>query len=108
MFDELRGIVERDYDVFSGIALERYFAAKFVEERKYSRIGGWWNRKGEAEIDLVCENEFTDELAFYEVKRDKRRIDLIRLREKVQAFFEKNPEKRGRQQSFRGLSIEEM
>ena len=30
MFDELRGIVERDYDVFSGKALEGYFRRKFL------------------------------------------------------------------------------
>ena len=108
MFDELRGIVERDYDVFSGIALEGYFAAKFVEERRYSRLGGWWNRKGEQEIDLVCENEFTNELAFYEIKRDKRRIDIALLNEKAQAFLEKNPSLRGHVQKFCGLSIADM
>jgi hypothetical protein len=108
MFDELRGIVERDYDVFSGIALEGYFAAKFVEERRYSRLGGWWNRKGEQEIDLVCENEFTNELAFYEIKRDKRRIDIALLNEKAQAFLEKNPSLRGHVQKSCGLSIDDM
>ena len=108
MFDELRGIVERDYDVFSGIALEGYFAAKFVEERRYSRLGGWWNRKGEQEIDLVCENEFTNELAFYEIKRDKRRIDIELLNEKAQAFLEKNPSLRGHVQKSCGLSIDDM
>ena len=108
MFDELRGIVERDYDVFSGIALEGYFAAKFIEERKYSRLGGWWNRKGEQEIDLVCENEFTNELAFYEIKRDKRRIDISLLKDKVRAFLEKNPSLRERVQKSCGLSIDDM
>ena len=108
MFDELRGIVERDYDVFSGIALEGYFAAKFIEERRYSRIGGWWNRKREQEIDLVCENEFKNELAFYEVKRDRRRIDTEQLSNKVRAFLEKNPELNGRNQTVRGLSIDDM
>ena len=108
MFDELRGIVERDYNVFSGIALEGYFAAKFVEERRYSRLGGWWNRKGEQEIDLVCENEFTNELAFYEIKRDKRRIDIARLKEKALAFIKKNPSLCERAQKYCGLSIDDM
>ena len=108
MFDELRGIVERDYEVFSGIALEGYFAAKFVEERRYSRLGGWWNRKGEQEIDLICENEFTNELAFYEIKRDKRRINIALLNEKARAFLEKNPSLRGHVQKSCGLSIDDM
>ena len=56
MFDELRKLILRDYEVFSGIALERYFRAKFIEEHSYSHLGGWWDRKGENEIDLIGEN----------------------------------------------------
>lgn len=108
MFDELRGIIERDYDVFSGRALEGYFRSKFIELHRYSRIGGWWDRKGENEIDLVCENEFSNVIDFYEVKRDPRRIDLNALRNKAAAFFAKNPEVRSRKASFAGLSIEDM
>ena len=108
MFDELRGIVERDYDVFSGRALEGYFRSKFIENRRYSRIGGWWDRKGENEIDLVCENEFTDVIDFYEVKRDRKRINLDSLRKKAEAFFEKNPYLRLRKLSFAGLCMEDM
>lgn len=108
MFDELRSLVERDYDVFTGIALEGYFRRKFIEERKYSRLGGWWNRKGEMEIDLVCDNEFLNRLDFFEVKRDPRRIDLAGLGRKVEAFFEKNPSLKERTHSLAGLSMDDM
>ena len=108
MFDELRGIVERDYDVFSGRALEGYFRSKFIEERRYSRIGGWWDRKGENEIDLVCENEFSNVIDFYEVKRDPRRIDIGQLKMKSEAFFAKNPALRSRAINVAGLSLSDM
>ena len=108
MFDELRGIVERDYDVFSGKALEGYFRRKFIEERKYSRIGGWWDRKGENEMDLVCENEFANVLDFFEVKRDPSRIDIAALQKKGEAFFAKNPQLAQRTVSFGGLSMLDM
>ena len=108
MFDELRGIIHRDYDVFSGIALEGYFQAKFMEEHAFSRIGGWWDRKGESEIDLVGDNEFTNELSFFEVKRDARRINLQYLEQKSQAFFLKHPELQTRRLSFNGLSLKNM
>lgn len=39
MFDELRGIVARDYDAFSGVALEGFFRWKSIGEGRYSRIG---------------------------------------------------------------------
>ena len=108
MHRELREIVERDYDVFSGIALEGYFRRKFVGEGRYSRIGGWWDRKGENEIDLVCENEFKQTLDFYEVKRDRARIDLNALERKSKAFLDKNPEKRKLRRTLSGLSLEDM
>ena len=108
MYRELREIVERDYDVYSGIALEGYFRRKFIGERKYSRIGGWWDRKGENEIDLVCENEFKGTLDFYEVKRERSRIDLNALERKSKAFLDKNPTKCELKRTLAGLSLEDM
>ena len=105
---ELRKIVERDFDAFAGIALERYFRTKFIEEGRYTRIGGWWDRKGENEIDLVCSNELTDTLAFYEVKTDPRRIDINALAVKAAAFFRKHPEMQRQKFELVGLSLVEM
>jgi uncharacterized protein len=105
MFDELRELVARDYEVFSGHALEGLFQSQFAERHAYSRMGGWWDRKGENEIDLVCENEFRGTLDFYEVKREKRRFDRRALEAKVEAFFRKNPEKRSLAISLGALSL---
>ena len=104
----IRAIVERDFDVFSGRALERYFRAKFLEEGRFTRIGGWWDRKGENEIDLVCENEVTGEFGFYEVKCDRRRVDLPSLQLKVAAFFRKHPDLQNRKYEIGALSVEDM
>ena len=101
-------VVERDFDVFSGIALEQYFKAKMLASGEYTRIGGWWDRKGENEIDLVCENELTDALGFYEVKVDHRRYDADLLGAKVEAFFRKHPEMRERKYSVGGLFLRDM
>ena len=38
-------------------------------------MDGWRDRRGENEIDLVGENEFTETLDFFEVKRDAKRYD---------------------------------
>lgn len=108
MFEELAGIVKRDYEVFSGRALEGYFRNKFIEEKSYTRIGGWWDRRGENEIDLVCENEFTDILDFFEVKRKRREINLKALESKTKAFFAKNPQLKNRTIRVGGLCIEDM
>lgn len=104
-YGRLREIILRDYAVFSGKALEGYFIAKLSESGRYTGLGNWWDRKGENEIDLVCEDEINGRLDFYEVKRDKRRINLASLKAKADAFFEKNPGLRSLESECRGLSL---
>ena len=106
--DRMLEVAERDFDVFSAYALERYFTAKLVEERRCTRIGGWWDRKGENEIDIVCEDEAEGTLGFYEVKVDPSRFDPGRLDEKVAAFLVKNPEKMSFSRTTGLFSLDEM
>lgn len=108
MYDELRNIISRDYEVFSGHALETLFRQVFLERHAYSRMGGWWDRKGENEIDLVCENEFSDELHIYEVKRDVRRFNRDKLAIKAERFLTKNPEMRERKLTIGALSLADL
>lgn len=107
-FDVLADILRRDYETFSGFALEGYFREKFVEERRYTKIGSWWDRKGENEIDLICEDELHNRLDIFEVKRDPDRIDLDALEKKAEAFLRKNPELNKRKISFSGLSLKDL
>ena len=102
------GIVERDFDAFAGFALEQYFKRKFLESGRYTKVGAWWDRKGENEIDLVCQNEFDGNVDFYEVKTDSRRFDVAALRHKVDAFFVKHPEMRDGKHEMGCLSINDM
>ena len=106
--DRMREIAERDFDSFSGYALERYFTAKLAEERRCTRIGGWWDRKGENEIDIVSEDEVAGTLGFFEVKVDSSRFDSALLEEKVMAFLAKNPEKQSIARTIGCLSIDDM
>ena len=71
-------------------------------------MDSWWDRKGENEIDLVCEDELADRLDFYEVKRDAARIDLAKLRDKSTAFFAKHPQLQSRAVAFHALSEADM
>ena len=83
-FEMLRKFVRRDYPVFSGLALESLMRKKMSESGEWSRIGNWWDRKGENEIDLIAQNELEDVCLVAEVKRDRRRLDLTLLREKFE------------------------
>lgn len=103
----LREIIERDYDTFSGLALEKYFAARFTEEQRSTRIGGFWDRKGENEIDLITLNELDKTANIAEIKRQKRKIDMERLRMKGAFFLETSGLKDYRVE-YLGLSMEDM
>ena len=107
-FDQLQDIVRRDFNVFSGYALERYFYWRMLEESSCTRMDAWWDRKGENEIDLICDDEFADTLHFYEIKRDPSRIDLDALRKKTKSFFAKHPELVSRKVCCKGLSMDDM
>ena len=107
-WQQLREIVRRDFPAFSGYALERYFHWKFAAESAYTVMGPWWDRKGENEIDLVCEDEIAGTINFYEVKVDRARFDKDNLARKIEAFFAKHPEKKSLRQSARCLSLGDM
>ena len=85
-YDAVKTIINRDYETFSGIMLERYFKRVFIESKKYTSIGSWWDRKGENEIDIIAENELNDEAIFIEVKRKKENFDADVLKQKTAVF----------------------
>ena len=90
------------------MTLDGYFREKFIEEQRYTKIGSWWDRKGENEIDLICEDEQYNRLDLFEVKRDPMRIDLNALEKKAEALLCKNPELNSRKITFSGLSLEDL
>ena len=76
-----------------------------IDSMEYSDIQGYWNNKGEDEIDIVAVNEFEKHIVFCEVKRNPKRISLPILEEKskdiVKKFSKFTVE-------YKGLSLEDM
>lgn len=99
--------IERDYETFSGLALEKYFRTLFIEQENYTRIGGFWDRRGENEIDLIAINEFDKTANIVEIKRQKKNIDMERLREKG-IVFKTTAGLYDYQIIYQGLSMEDM
>mgnify|MGYP000987947136 FL=1 len=104
-YDYVRDIVERDYEGFSGIVLEKYFRQKLIEAKQYSDIQGYWDNKGENEIDIVAVNEMDMRLEFYEVKRNPKKINIELLKKKSINITSKFPRYII---EYRGLSLEDM
>lgn len=107
-YESMKAIINRDYETFSGLMLERYFRRVLIERKAYTRIGGWWDRKGENEIDIVAENELNNEATFFEVKRKAANIDIEVLKQKAAAFLRATGEFKGYYISYKALSMENM
>ena len=107
-YDKLIQIINRDYETFSGLMLERYFREVLIEKQLYTRIGNWWDRKGENKIDIVAENEMDNEAVFYEVKRNAENIDCDILIGKAQTFLKSTEKFKNYELSYKGLSMQDM
>ena len=83
LFSLLRSNIATNYEGFTGRTLERYFQDKLMETEQFTRVGNWWDRKGQNEIDLIAVNEFDHTGVVAEVKRNAYKINMAKLQEKV-------------------------
>lgn len=104
-FEFVKEIVKRDFSVFSGKFLEKYFVELLKSKGEYSQIGTYWEKGNQNEIDIVAFNETQKQLVFIEVKLNKRKIDLELLKQKSLKLVDKFG---GYKSEYRGLSLEDM
>ena len=101
----LKQYVNENYAQFTGRTLERYFQEKAIQSGKFTKAGNWWDRKGKNEIDLVALNEFDKTALIAEIKRNKDRISMKDLQDKV---MELPSEFSPYQIQTKGFSLEDM
>jgi uncharacterized protein len=82
-YDRLKEIVLRDFDTFSGKFLEKLFIELLKEEKKYTKIGSYWERNNQNEIDIVAVDDLNKEVLIVEVKLNSNRLSESVLREKA-------------------------
>jgi len=107
-FGELRKIIERDYTTFSGKILEKYFREKFIEQGGITKIGGYWDKSGENEIDLIVLNDNEKTAQFIEIKRNEKHIRYNQLKEKSANMLMKTGVLKSYKINYLGLSMEDM
>ena len=107
-YGKLQEIIRRDYNTFSGLMLERYFHRVAMGSGDFTRLGRWWDRKGENEIDMIGEDELEDRAVFYEIKRQKDDISIGVLKEKAEVMLRATGAFKGYEIGYEGLSMEEM
>lgn len=104
----MRDLIRRDYSVFSGKMLERYFHAKAAESHKFTIIDRWWDRKGENEIDMIAANEIENKAEICEIKRLHKKISLASLKDKADIMLAHVHQLKGFSIELKGLDLEDM
>ena len=107
-FEQLKHLVIHDYSTFSGKILERYFRTQYMEQMHFTRIGGYWDRKGEHEIDLIAVNELDKTAEVIEIKRNETNINKGKLREKGLYCMNATDGLKGYDIKYKGLSMKDM
>ena len=70
-----------------------------------NRIGGYWDNKGQNEIDIVALSELDRVALIAEVKRNPHRIDLEKLKAKAEKI---RPQLQCYRMEYKALSTEDM
>lgn len=81
-YDYVRNIVERDFSVYAGRFLEKYFIDTLKLSGAFSTIGTYWERNNLNEIDIVAVNEAEKVMVIAEVKMNHKKIDMEALKSK--------------------------
>lgn len=104
-YDLLREFIDKNYEQYSGLILEKYFRAKIAEEERVTNIGSYWDNKGENEIDLIALNDLDKTAIIAEVKRNPKKIDMNLLQMKADSI---KKELAKYKIELRGLSMNDM
>jgi AAA+ ATPase superfamily predicted ATPase len=104
-FNLLRELIDRDYEQYSGLILEKYFREKIAESELVTNIGSYWDSKGENEIDLIALNDLDNTALVGEVKRNPKKIDITALAVKANSIKKELAKYRV---ELKGLSLEDI
>lgn len=106
-YQMLRTLIHKDFPIFSGFALERWFREKMMESQRYINLGGWWQSDAENpnEIDIVT-IDIEERVHAYEVKRQAKKYNPNLLQQKVEVM--RNKIFKGQTIGYGCLSLEDM
>jgi Holliday junction resolvase-like predicted endonuclease len=78
---------------------------QLIENKQFSMIGNYWESGNANEIDIVAVNDLQKQISFFEIKRQKSKIDLSILEKKSQNLVTKF---NNYTLNYTGLSMEDM
>ena len=104
-YDYIKEIVKRDFTTYSGKFLEKFIIEKLKNTKQFSKIGTYWERGNQNEIDIVAANEMQKKMLIAEVKINPKKIDIKKLKSKAKKLIDKFTHY---QVEYRGFSLEDV
>lgn len=101
----LREYIEKNYEQYSGLLLEKFFREKIAQSERVTDIGSYWDKKGENEIDLIALNRTDKTAIIAEVKRNSKKLNMPLLRAKARIL---DKELSGYSIQLKGFSTKDM
>lgn len=101
----VRHIVERDFEVYSGIFLEKYFREKLLLGGVYTRLGCYWERGNRNELDIVAIDDLHNKALIAEVKMNKKKFRPNLLKDNAHNLLTKL---NGFEIEYKSLSLEDI
>lgn len=102
-FGYIREIVRRDYSTHCGLFLENCFRELLSETGDYNRIGSYWERGNQNEIDLVAVNDMKKMITLADIKMNKTKLSVEGVKQRAQGLLGDYPRY---QPEWLGLSVE--
>lgn len=87
-FNYLRKVIMRDYSVYSGSILEKFFHELFAISGEYNKIGSYWEKGNKNEIDLIAVNDIQKRIIIAEIKVNRRNISIPNLKRKSETLLQ--------------------
>ncbi|MBI9056110.1 MAG: ATP-binding protein [Bacteroidales bacterium] len=104
-FEYLKRLIERDLSTYSGPKLEKLFTEIISYNTEYGFIGRYWEKGNLNEIDIVAINELDKKIYFAEVKVNKGKINITKLKDKTINLLKKY---NGFECEYEALSVEDI
>ncbi len=104
-YDLLHRSVTAGLEEYEGRVLEDLFRARIREEWTYTDVGGYWNRDGSVEVDIIVIDDPGHRAQVIEVKGNPAKFDMGILMAKGSVM---SSELMGYEVTYRGLSIDDV
>ena len=79
-FEYIKKIIDYHFETYSGKILEQFFYDLFASTKQFNLLGSYWERGFQNEIDIVAINEMDKKLVIAEVKKNKEKINIEKLK----------------------------